>query len=427
MRKVCKCAKALMVYILCIAITFTITPVNLIAWGAEEINQQTEQAQEATNEVVQQSGENDQTSSDQFGDQAEEPAADDQNAAADGKADSKEETTDTDNSNSDAVTNNSAENDAASSKEEESKKADSDKDKAKAKEKAKDEYPAAELSGSAGSVSVSIRAPKGALPKDAKVKVESVNKADVIIAADDVVDGKIKDAKAANITFYDKDGNKIEPKKAVNVSFNASGLALGKNRNVYVVHIADSGGAQVVDASISGTNASFSTRDFSTYAEVSVTDTYEVKFYESKDALDTGNVYKTKYYDKEDGQTLGELPADPGKEGAVFSGWQLYSDGTAGDIVSENTGVTDNMQLVASYTDMVTVTFKMNNGTEDGPVTTFARTNSAIRRARISCAPTGRVDSRMITFLEMISTCFPLVFEPRAFARIRRSSSAAIL
>ena len=43
-----------MVYILCIAITFTMTPVNLIAWGADETNQQTEQAQEATNEVVQQ-------------------------------------------------------------------------------------------------------------------------------------------------------------------------------------------------------------------------------------------------------------------------------------------------------------------------------------------------------------------------------------
>ena len=209
MRKVCKCAKALMVYILCIAITFTITPVNLIAWGADERTQQTEQAQEATNEVVQQSGENDQTSSDQFGDQAEEPAADDQNAAADGKADSKEETTDTDNSNSDAVTNNSAENDAAYSKEEESKKAASDK----AKEKVKDEYPATELSGSAGNVSVSIRAPKGALPKGAKVKVESVNKADVIIAADDVVDGKIKDAKAANITSMTKTGTRSNRKR----------------------------------------------------------------------------------------------------------------------------------------------------------------------------------------------------------------------
>ena len=297
MRKASKWARALMVYILCIAITFTMTPVNLIAWGADETNQQTEQAQEATSEDVQQDGqnaeqfgENDQTSSDQPEAQAEEPPADDQNAAADVKADSKEEATDTDNAKSDAVTNSNADNDAADPKGKESIKEDSDK----AKEKAKDEYPAAELSGSAGSVSVSIRAPKGALPKDAKVKVESVNKADVIVAADDVVDGKIKDAKAANITFYDKDGNKIEPKQAVNVSFNANGLALGKNRNVYVVHIADSGGAQVVDASISGTNASFSTRDFSTYAEVSEDGTYEVKFYESKEALDNGNVYKTK-------------------------------------------------------------------------------------------------------------------------------------
>ena len=58
MRKVSKWARALMVYILCVAITFTMTPVNLIAWGADETNQQTEQAQEATSEDVQQDGQN---------------------------------------------------------------------------------------------------------------------------------------------------------------------------------------------------------------------------------------------------------------------------------------------------------------------------------------------------------------------------------
>ena len=84
-------------------------------------------------------------------------------------------------------------------------------------------------------MSVSIRAPKGALPKGAKLVVKKVSSSEAKnILEGYIPDGKeVKDVAAVDITFLNKDGGKIEPQKKVEVTL--GGLDLRKkNPAVYL-------------------------------------------------------------------------------------------------------------------------------------------------------------------------------------------------
>ncbi len=69
--------------------------------------------------------------------------------------------------------------------------------------------------------------------------------------------------------------------------------------------------------------------------------------------------YRSFEYEKEEGQTLGTLPSGPNKDYATFKGWAVRN---TTELVTENTPVTGNMDLVAQYDDMITVTFKTDEG-----------------------------------------------------------------
>ncbi|MBQ9321768.1 MAG: InlB B-repeat-containing protein, partial [Eubacterium sp.] len=77
--------------------------------------------------------------------------------------------------------------------------------------------------------------------------------------------------------------------------------------------------------------------------EVKEPEYWIVSYYESEDAAEA---FTTKQYEKKEGQTLGELPTAPDKEGTVFKNW-ITSD--TSEVVTESTSVSSDMKIVAVY------------------------------------------------------------------------------
>ena len=216
-------------------------------------------------------------------------------------------------------------------------------------------YPAQNFSGSANGVSVKVSAPKGALPEDTKMSVRGVSDDQVQAAVEGVVDGEVANLKAVDITFK-CNGKEIEPKKAVSVHMTASGVEADK-----VVHVADSGSANVVGASTSGSSASFKAADFSVYIVVETDNpesgdenavaTYE--FYVDPDD-DPVNVQHVK---------TGEKLTDPGDlagDGAniVFLGWYTREGNTKIDFTKTITvSTTETIKVDAKTQKTFYITF----------------------------------------------------------------------
>ena len=202
-------------------------------------------------------------------------------------------------------------------------------------------FPEANFSDSASGVSVSVYAPEGALPEGTTMKVKGVgffemNK--VKSAVKNEMGSATKVVKAVDITFYDKDGKEIQPKKAVSVSFDSSKFeTLDKPA---VVHIADNGAAEVVDSSVSqaGT-ATVVTDQFSVYVVVDQGSPED-------NARATVNFYskgkKVASYYVKNADTLEELEKivpDPGAgtlaDNEIFKGWTREENYT-GDTEAQN-------------------------------------------------------------------------------------------
>ena len=188
------------------------------------------------------------------------------------------------------------------------------------------EYPAQSFSGSAGDVSVSVNAPEGALPEGTKMSVTYVSADEVMGAVESAVDGEVKTVKAVDITFR-KDGKEIEPKKAVSVHMNASGMDNEANQSI--VHIADSGAASVVTQNVNDGAATFKSADFSIYIVVE----------EEHSSEDINAVATYEFYvgtDKKSTQYIktGDTLVDPGTLGAgngassIFKGWYVDDNQT---------------------------------------------------------------------------------------------------
>ena len=123
--------------------------------------------------------------------------------------------------------------------------------------------PAQTFRGSAGGVTVVVSAPEGAFPEGTAMKVSAVSQTEVMDAVQQAVDEEVVRVRAVDITFYDKDGKEIQPKKNVTVSMRASGMDASQDHEV--VHIGDDGDASVVGADVSGNSANFQSKDFSIY------------------------------------------------------------------------------------------------------------------------------------------------------------------
>ncbi len=110
---------------------------------------------------------------------------------------------------------------------------------------AQEEYPAQDFSGWANFVTVSVSADKGALPDGTTMKVKTVRDNDILKAAANAADKDVKvKTKAVDISFYNKDGDEIEPLKPIRVTMKAN--AIKKTGDVTVVHVNDKNKAEVI-------------------------------------------------------------------------------------------------------------------------------------------------------------------------------------
>ena len=210
-----------------------------------------------------------------------------------------------------------------------------EKENSDAEEEETEEFPAQNFTGTVNDLIVNVSAPKGALPAETKMTVTAVDLARVAKVAEQVVDGEVSKVKAANITFYNKEGKEIEPEKAVSVTMITSGL--DTNADKAVVHIDDNWKAEKVNASITdkGT-AKFQADDFSIYVVVEGDPDPDarlfVNFYEEdgKTLIATMSLTQNQITA---GQTNVNI-YDPGitlDAGEVFKGWTEKKDYSVDD------------------------------------------------------------------------------------------------
>ncbi len=172
---------------------------------------------------------------------------------------SEEDQEDTDDEDSDSQTN-----------EDENESEDSSKDDELA-------YPEQILSATASDgATITILAPEGALPEGATVCASLVDSSLIKAAVEKVVEAEGKQLlnyKAYDITIFDKNGNEIQPEKALNVSVTNSGVAGEKN----VYHLSDDASdVEKVSGLSYGATQTFSTTHFSIYVVAGQDDIPEV-------------------------------------------------------------------------------------------------------------------------------------------------------
>lgn len=117
-------------------------------------------------------------------------------------------------------------------------------------------------------VTVKLYAEKGTFPRGSYAEVREASREEAMEAAQQVVQGTVVDAAAVDITFYNEDGEEIEPadQKRVHVSLKADRKLEGDEYRV--VHIEDNGEAEIISevSHISARQASFSAESFTIYS-----------------------------------------------------------------------------------------------------------------------------------------------------------------
>lgn len=134
-----------------------------------------------------------------------------------------------------------------------------------------DKYPAATLVESAGGVTITVTAPEGSLPEGAKLRVIPVSAglvSDAIDAAMESEGRELVDVVAFDITPIDRDGNDVQPRKPVTVTFSGTGLEVGEGGDVSVYCVSDDGSsAAEVGASVASEDTQqFAAAHFTIYA-----------------------------------------------------------------------------------------------------------------------------------------------------------------
>lgn len=202
------------------------------------------------------------------------------------------------------------------------------------KEEAKEEaYPAASFVRNAGGMTVGIKAPEGALPEGASVEITPVDAGSVESAVKSEVGENVSVLKAVDISFFDKDGRPIEPKKRVSVQFVSDEFKSAADP--MVVHIDDAGdAAKVADRFVdaNGKSVGFEAKDFSIYVvvegEVDPDARLNVNFYAADGETLIAEMSITQQQ-LQDGQ-LNVNIYDPGvgtmETGDIFKGWTEKKD-----------------------------------------------------------------------------------------------------
>ena len=201
--------------------------------------------------------------------------------------------------------------------------------------------PGAVFTGEANGLQVEVTADEGTFPAGTTMTVTAVNNGAVRDSVTEVVGEDAGNIVAVDITFYDADGNEIEPLQEVHVAF--GNILLGSACSI--VHIDSDGQAEKL-AGVSydrdGRKASLESDQFSVYAVVEEGSTGDnaratVNFYGwDSDKESVSKLVATYYVKNSDtADELLQIVSDPGAgtldTGYIFHGWSIDAAGANAD------------------------------------------------------------------------------------------------
>ena len=215
------------------------------------------------------------------------------------------------------------------------------------------EYPAFDMSATAGNVTVHVTAAEGVLPSGAQLIVKRVTRKAILNAVEETVtekDKEVDSAIALDITIVNADGIEIQPNGIVNVSFENVAVG-GEEVNVY--HVTDD--ASTVTEVATNTQ-SFDANHFSIYV---ITGEKKVEL-TTFNFVAEGNTVSTQIV--KTGDTL-ITPTAPDIAGKAFVEWQENGSKFDGFGVQTITK-TETRTITAKYEDALYVYFYNPDGTQ---------------------------------------------------------------
>ena len=215
------------------------------------------------------------------------------------------------------------------------------------------EYPAFDMSATAGNVTVHVTAAEGVLPSGAQLIVKRVTRKAILNAVEETVtekDKEVDSAIALDITIVNADGIEIQPNGIVNVSFENVAVG-GEEVNIY--HVTDD--ASTV-TEVAANTQSFDANHFSIYV---ITGEKKVEL-TTFNFVAEGNTVSTQIVKTSD--TL-ITPTAPDIAGKAFVEWQ--ENGSKFDDFGEQTITkTETRTITAKYEDALYVYFYNPEGTQ---------------------------------------------------------------
>ncbi len=212
-------------------------------------------------------------------------------------------------------------------------------------------------------VDVHVIAPEGSLPEGTTMTVKNVSFFEMNSVKNAVADemgSEAKVVKAVDITFFDKDGNEVQPKEGFPVSVSMNSSKFADIDNAAVVHIDDNKKAEVVTEDAAGSSDQevvFDAEHFSVYVVVeTVVPRLAVNFYNYD-----GTLLETMYVKKADtAADVDKIVHDASPKvtvdknaGEVFYGWTTSADYTT-DAVDSALSIEDVRAAVVSEKDTLT-------------------------------------------------------------------------
>lgn len=215
------------------------------------------------------------------------------------------------------------------------------------------EYPAFDMSATAGNVTVHVTAAEGVLPSGAQLIVKRVTRKAILNAVEETVtekDKEVDSAIALDITIVNADGIEIQPNGIVNVSFENVAVG-GEEVNIY--HVTDD--ASTV-TEVAANTQSFDANHFSIYV---ITGEKKVEL-TTFNFVAEGNTVSTQIV--KTGDTL-ITPTAPDIAGKAFVEWQENGSKFEGFGVQTITK-TETRTITAKYEDALYVYFYNPEGTQ---------------------------------------------------------------
>ena len=151
----------------------------------------------------------------------------------------------------------------------------------KAIPKAEHDFPQQYFTGETTELNIAVTAPEGAFPAGSSMKVAAIEDESILNAAADAAEkpqSEVTRVQAADIAFFDAEGNEIQPLVPIQVTMTPIGQKSAPEETAAVYHVDDQGDVQIVEQAEETDDAIvFETDSFSVYAVVYTVDFhYEV-------------------------------------------------------------------------------------------------------------------------------------------------------